>query len=124
MYKYENSLVLTAYRFYIVFGFFLLFLMTEWELFHNGKYMLLPKEKNECEDALSNSLNDLLKQENMPDVHYDCITVTNKTLEIRFAMRNLSFNPNIDALSTIVKRCFDKHKLNKLTLKKERVVSR
>lgn len=98
--------------------------MTDWELLYMEKYKLTSEEVHRCKTALSNSLNDLLKQENMPDVHYDCITVTNKTLEIRFAMRNLSFNPNIDALSTIVKRCFDKHKLNKLTLKKERVVSR
>lgn len=98
--------------------------MTDWELLYMEKYKLTSEEVHRCKTALSNSLNDLLKQENMPDVHYDCITVTMKTLEIRFAVRDLTYDPNIDALSIIVKKCFYKHKLNKLSIKNGRVTSR
>lgn len=98
--------------------------MTEWELLNYKKPRLTPKDEHNCKAALSKSLNDLLKEQELPDVCYDCINVTKKTLEIRFAVRDLSYNPNIVALSTIVKSCFDKHKLNSLTVKKGRIVSR
>lgn len=96
--------------------------MTEWELLNYKKTRLTPKDEHNCKAALSKSLNDLLKEQELPC--YDCINVTKNTLEIRFAVRDLSYIPNIDALSTIVKSCFDKHKPNSLTVKKGRIVSR
>lgn len=98
--------------------------MTEWELIYNEKYTLSPAEEQECKAALSKSLNDLLKKEEIPAVRYDYITVTHKTLEIRFVVGDLSYNPNIDALSTIVKGCFNKHKRRSLTVKRGRLASR
>lgn len=98
--------------------------MTEWELLYDEKYKLLPKEETSCKAALHNSLNDLLKEEKMQDVRYDCITVTETSLEIRFAQKDFSRNPNIDVLSTIVKRCFDKHKISNITVKRGNYVSR
>lgn len=86
--------------------------------------MLIPKEETGCKAALHNDLNNLLKEEKMQDVRYDCITVTEASLEIRFAQNDLSRIPNMDVLSTIVKRCFDKHGLSKLTVKKGKYVSR
>lgn len=108
----------------MVLNLFFLVRLTEWELVYNEKYTLFPAEEQECKAALSKSLNDLLKEEEIPAVRYDYITVTHKTLEIRFVVGDLSYYPNIDALSTIVKRCFNKHKLRSLTVKKGRVASR
>lgn len=84
----------------------------------------MPEEETRCQTALHNSLNDLLKEEKMKDVRYDFITVTKTSLEIRFARNDLSRSPNMDILSTIVKRCFDKHRLSNLTVKKGKYVSR
>lgn len=101
-----------------------LFLLTEWELLYNEKYKLISEEETKCKAALHSSLNDLLKEEKMQDVRYDCITVTKTSLEIRFAQKDSSRNPNMDVLSTIVIKCFDKHSLSNLTVKRGKYVSR
>lgn len=91
--------------------------MTESELLYNEK------EEDSCKAAV-HSLNDLVKEEKMQDVRIDHITVTEKSLEIRFAVRDLYCIPKMDDISYTVKRCFDKHKLNSFTVKKGRAVSR
>lgn len=101
-----------------------LFLLIEWELLYKEKHKLTAEEETRCKAALHNDLNNLLKEETMQDVRYDCITVTETSLEIRFAQNDLSQNPNMDVLSTIVKRCFDKHRLSNLTVKNGKYVSR
>lgn len=101
-----------------------LFLLIEWELLYKEKHKLTAEEETRCKAALHNDLNNLLKEETMQDVRYDCITVTETSLQIRFATNDLSRSPNMDVLSTIVKRCFDKHRLSNLTVKKGKYVSR
>lgn len=96
----------------------------EWELLYNERYKLTAEEETRCKAALHNDLNNLLKEETMQDVRYDCITVTETSLEIRFAVNDLSRSPIMDVLSTIVKRCFDKHSLSNLTVKKGKYISR
>lgn len=107
-----------------LFSLMVLFLLTEWELLYKEKKPLIPEEETRCKAALDNDLNNLLKEEKMQDVRYHCITVTETSLEIRFAQTDLSRSPNMDVLSTIVKRCFDKHRLSNLTVKKGKYVSR
>lgn len=100
------------------------FILIEWELLYNERYKLTAEEETRCKAALHNDLNNLLKEETMQDVRYDCITVTETSLEIRFAVNDLSRSPIMDVLSTIVKRCFDKHSLSNLTVKKGKYISR
>lgn len=99
-------------------------LLIEWELLYNERERLITEEETRCKAALHESLNDLLKTEKMPGVRFDRIVVTEKSLEISFAKRDLSCNPNIDVLSTIVKRCLEKHSLSSFIVKKGRYVSR
>lgn len=106
------------------FSLIVLFLLTEWTLLYNKKYKLISEEETKCKAALQHDLNNLLKEETMQDVRYDCITVTETSLEIRFAVNDLSQSPNMDVLSTIVKRCFDKHRLSNLTVKNGKNISR
>lgn len=112
---------LTEFKFNFL---YCLFLLTEWELARNENVELLPEEKSRCRAALSKSLNEFLKEEKMQDVRYDCINVTEKSLEITFARMDLSCTPDMVVLSAIVERCFSEHKLSEFIAKNGRVVSR
>lgn len=103
-------------------------LITEWELKFKETLALIEEEVIRCREALSNNLNGLLAKEELlgifiPDNKHD-IFVTNRSLKIRFAVRNTSSGPNINTVSDIVQRCLDQNKLNTITVKRGRDVSR
>lgn len=103
-----------------------LFCFTEWSLCYEEEHPLKSDEITSCRNALFETLNDLLKEEKLQDVYVyeDCVYVTNNSLTIKFAVRDLFCFPNVDVLSVIVNICLDKHRLNNITVRNGTEVSR
>lgn len=103
-----------------------LFWFTEWSLCFEEEYQLKSDEVTSCRNALFETLNDLLKEEKLQDVYVykDCVYVTKNSLTIKFAVRDLFCFPNVDVISVIVNICFDKHRLNNITVRNGTEVAR
>lgn len=100
-------------------------LSTEWELKFKETQALFDEEVSRCREALLNNLHGLLAKEGIfiPDNKHD-ICVTNISLKIRFAVKNISSGPNINAVSDIVQRCLDQNQLISITVRRGREISR